>query len=420
MQLQALQTIPQNNDVVLLAPTGSGKTLGFLLPVLQLIDRQKQGVQVLILSPSRELALQIEQVFKSMSTGYKVNCCYGGHNARTEQNNLSHPPTVLIGTPGRIADHLRNQRIDTRSITTLVFDEYDKCLEFGFKEEIAQIVGFMTNVKNRILISATESRDDYAFSGITNPVTIAFESQSETANLQVKAVATVENNRIETLFRLICLIGNQQTLVFCNVRETVERISDMLWQKGLPNTIFHGGLDQDLRERTLITFRNGSHQVLVTTDLAARGLDIPDIQNIIHFNLPASESIFTHRNGRTARMHASGTAYFIINEDEYMPKFLKETPPYIELPERTVLPAKSEWDTLYISAGKKEKISKGDVAGLLMQKGKLQKDELGLIEILDHSAYVAVKRSKIAALVQLIKNEPIKKQKVKIAIMKPV
>jgi ATP-independent RNA helicase DbpA len=398
MQLQALQTIPQNNDVVLLAPTGSGKTLGFLLPVLQLIDRQKQGVQVLILSPSRELALQIEQVFKSMSTGYKVNCCYGGHNARTEQNNLSHPPTVLIGTPGRIADHLRNQRIDTRSITTLVFDEYDKCLEFGFKEEIAQIVGFMTNVKNRILISATESRDDYAFSGITNPVTIAFESQSETANLQVKAVATVENNRIETLFRLICLIGNQQTLVFCNVRETVERISDMLWQKGLPNTIFHGGLDQDLRERTLITFRNGSHQVLVTTDLAARGLDIPDIQNIIHFNLPASESIFTHRNGRTARMHAS----------------------YIELPERTVLPAKSEWDTLYISAGKKEKISKGDVAGLLMQKGKLQKDELGLIEILDHSAYVAVKRSKIAALVQLIKNEPIKKQKVKIAIMKPV
>jgi superfamily II DNA/RNA helicase len=416
MQQNMLKTIEEKSNVLLLSPTGTGKTLGFLLPLVDLLDEKETRVQAMILAPSRELALQIEQVFKSMGIGFKVNCCYGGHDMQIEKNNLSQPPAVLIGTPGRIVDHIRNGRIDTSAIKTLVLDEYDKCLEFGFTETISYIMKVLPNLTRRILTSATPAIEIHGFIGLTNPVTLNYLTNDAPENLNVKIVDTPVDNRLDTLFRLVCKIGNRSTLIFCNQRDTVDQISSLLWDKGVPNNVFHGGLDQTLRERTLIKFRNGSHSILVTTDLASRGLDIPEIEHIIHYNLPENEKVFTHRNGRTARMHASGTSYLLVNERETVPSFLKEKPAFENLPSKAIIPAETDWVTLYISAGKKEKISKMDIAGLLMQKGKLNKDEVGLIDVLDHVSYVAVKRTKVEQLLEIIGNAPIKKQKVKIEV----
>ncbi|MCX6180900.1 MAG: DEAD/DEAH box helicase [Bacteroidetes bacterium] len=418
MQLASIKAFKQEGDLVLLSPTGSGKTLGFLLPVLEKLNPDVTGVQALVLAPSRELALQIEKVFRSMGTGFKVNCCYGGHSMKTEKNNLEFPPALLIGTPGRIHAHLRENRVDTTSIRILILDEFDKALEMGFQDDMSAIIELLPKLKKRILISATNAQEIPSFTGITNPVTLNYLSDVAPKGLKVKAVQSEGTDKLETLFSLICKLGNKGTLVFCNHRDAVERISDLLGDYGLIHDIFHGGMEQEDRERALIKFRNGSHHLLITTDLAARGLDIPEIENIIHYQLPPQESAFIHRNGRTARMHAEGTSYLVLSKDEPQPEYIKEKLKMEELPAKNILPEKSKWATLYIAAGKKEKISKGDVVGLLIQKGKLLKDELGLIEVQDHATYAAVRRDKIQNLIHDLRNEKIKNKKVKIDISK--
>jgi superfamily II DNA/RNA helicase len=414
MQHAALNAADKS-DMILLAPTGSGKTLGFLLPILNLLDADIPLVQVLIMVPSRELAIQIEQVFRTIGSGFKVSCCYGGHATKIEKNNLIQPPAVLIGTPGRIAYHLRNGNFKTEAIHTLILDEFDKALEFGFQTDMAAIIGQLEHLKKRILTSATKMDQIPTFTGVSNPTVIDFLSnKTNIPDLQLKAVMSPAADKLDTLFALICKIGSKATLVFCNHRDAVDRISDLLWDRGIVHDVFHGGMEQDDRERALLKFRNGSHRLLITTDLASRGLDIPEIEYVIHYQLPHNEEAFTHRNGRTARMHAKGTSYLILTEDEklsYIPQ------PEIEgLPDKLKLPEPAPWVTLYIAAGKKDKINKVDIVGLLLQKGKLAKDELGLIEVLDHSSYAAVKRDKIEKLVQLIKAEKIKNKKIKIEI----
>jgi len=406
----------KKGDMILLSPTGSGKTLGFLLPLLNLLDVKIPTVQALILAPSRELALQIEQVFKMMGTGFKVNCCYGGHPVKIERNNLSQPPAVLIGTPGRIAHHLRRQSFGTDTIHTLILDEFDKSLEFGFQEDMEYIIKQLPAIKKRILTSATQMQEIPAFTGIHNPVEVNFlDNKTNAPDIVIKAVISPAADKLDTLFSLICKIGDKATLVFCNHREAVERISGLLWDMGLVHDVFHGGMEQEDRERALLKFRNGSHRLLVTTDLASRGLDIPEIEYIVHYQLPHNEEAFTHRNGRTARMYAKGTAYLILTEDEKLP-WLKKTPEIEQMPEKLVVPKPTPWATLYIAAGKKDKVNKIDIVGLLLQKGGLEKEDLGLIEVLDHSSYAAVKRNKINYTITLIKNEKIKNKKVKIEI----
>ncbi len=418
MQEDTLAAFNKTKDLVLLSPTGSGKTLGYLLPILHAINTKKSGVQALILAPSRELALQIEQVFRSMGTGYKVNCCYGGHLMKTEKNNFQQLPTVLIGTPGRIADHINRKNFDPSSIHLLVLDEFDKSLELGYKQEMTYIISQLKEISKRILTSATKMTEIPVFTGISSPIELNYLSDISSDSLTIKAVRSVGKDKLDALYRLICTIGNEASLVFCNHREAVDRISDLLWQKNLAHDVFHGGMEQDERERALIKFRNGSHRLLITTDLASRGLDIPEIRNIIHYQLPGDEKIWTHRNGRTARMKANGTAYLLLGQDEYMPPFIKNEPEYTELPDKVELPESPAWVTLYFSAGKKDKINKTDIVGFLLQKGKLQKDDLGLIEVLDFVSYAAVKWEKVNSVLDLTRNETIKKKKIKIAVSK--
>ncbi|MEN0052232.1 MAG: DEAD/DEAH box helicase [Mucilaginibacter sp.] len=413
---EAAISAAKKSDVILLSPTGSGKTLGFLLPLLSLLDPELQTVQALIMVPSRELALQIEQVFRAIGSGFKVNCCYGGHSVKIELNSLSQPPTVLIGTPGRIAHHLRRESFSTDTIHTLILDEFDKALEFGFQEDMTYIIRQMPAIKKRILTSATRMDEIPAFTGMVKPIELDYlTNAASTPDLKQKAVIAEAADKLDALFALICKIGDNATLVFCNHREAVERISDLLYDRGLPHDIFHGGMEQDDRERALLKFRNGSHRLLITTDLASRGLDIPEIEHVIHYQLPHTEEAYTHRNGRTARMHAKGTSYLILSPDE-KPAYLREMPEIEELPEHPQLPPLSPWATLYVAAGKKDKVNKVDIVGLLLKKAELAKEDVGLIEVLDHSSYAAVKRNRIERAVQLLKGEKIKNKKVKIDI----
>ena len=405
-----------NTDTVILSPTGSGKTIAFLIPVVSRLDDAKTGIQAMILVPSRELALQIEQVFKAMGTGFKVNCFYGGHPVKTERNNLIEAPAVLIGTPGRIAYHIRHENFNPDAIHTIVLDEFDKALEFGFEEDMAFIISRLKNVGRRILTSATKMTEIPSFTGLGKSAEVNFLSDSNSLpDLVIKSVVSDAADKLEALFSLICKIGNRSTLVFCNHREAVDRISALLWNMGLDHGVFHGGMEQEDREKALLKFRNGSYRFLITTDLASRGLDIPEIEFVVHYQLPHNEEAFLHRNGRTARMHSSGTAYVILTEDE-KPSFLKDKTVIEVLPEKDIVPENTSWATLYLGAGRKDKINKIDIVGLLMKKGKLEKDELGLIEVQDYASYAGVSRKKIANLVKLLKNEKIKNKKIKIEI----
>lgn len=416
MQKATLDAVPRPNDLVLVSPTGSGKTLGFLLPLLQLLTKGKSNVQVLIIVPSRELAIQIEQVFKKMATGFKINSCYGGHSVRVEENNLQHPPALLVGTPGRIAHHLRRKQLLTDDLHTLVLDEFDKSLEFGFKEEMAYILEQCSSLKKRILTSATALQDIPHFVGLQNAVVLDYTKEQSNPALLIKTVNVGGDDKLEALMLLLGKIGPKSTIVFCNHREAVSRISEQLYYYKVDHGFYHGGLEQIDREKTLIKLRNGTISLLITTDLAARGLDIPEIQAVIHYQLPPTEDVMIHRNGRTARMNAGGIAYFLLDKEDHLPKFLEVVPVEETLPTKLELPKPGKWKTLYIAAGKKDKINKMDIVGMLLQKGQLQKEELGKIEVLDNSAYVAVRADKVKRTLELVKNEKIKNRKIKIEI----
>jgi superfamily II DNA/RNA helicase len=417
MQQAAQKAILQNENVLLLSPTGSGKTLAFLLPLLPLLQTDVPTVQCLILTPSRELAMQIEQVWKKMATGYKVNVCYGGHDMGTEIRNLSSPPALLIGTPGRIADHLTRNTFDTATIQTLILDEFDKSVEMGFHDQLSYIIGSLTHLNKRVLVSATSGIKIPEFVGLNSPTRVDFvpENEEKTA-LTMKVVMSEDKDKVDTLFRLICTLESEPALIFCNHRDAAERTSSLLNEKGIQASFYHGGMDQDDRERALIQFRNGSVNYLITTDLAARGLDIPEMKHVIHYHLPLHEHEFVHRNGRTARMHASGTAYLILHQNEPIPDFVEPDLEVVHLPTSHSLPNPPDFVTIYISGGKKNKLNKVDIVGFFSQKGQLEKGDLGLIEVKDFISFAAVKRTKVTSFLEKIKDEKMKGKKYKIEV----
>jgi superfamily II DNA/RNA helicase len=422
MQIAAQEAILNDNNILLLSPTGSGKTLAFLLPILAILQPEFQSVQCLILVPSRELGLQIEQVWKKMGTDFKVNTCYGGHSIETETKNLSNPPAILIGTPGRIADHIDRKTFRVDKIQTLVLDEFDKSLQLGFHEQMSFIIGKLSKLNKRVLVSATSSIAIPKYTNVVNPTVLDYivieDNQKE--NLTTKLVISKEKDKIGSLFKLICSLKSQSAIVFCNHRDAAERISDSLCEKGIYATYYHGGMDQEERERALIQFRNGSVSYLITTDLAARGLDIPEMKHVVHYHLPAKEEEFTHRNGRTARMLSTGTAYIIFNESEKKLDYINYEMPVLNLENAINLPKPPEFQTVYISGGKKNKLNKIDIVGFFSQKGKLEKGDLGLIEVKDFISFAAIKFSKVSDLLKNIRDEKMKGKKFKIEVARKV
>lgn len=414
MQIEAHEAILSNPEVVLLSPTGTGKTVAFLLPIIEALDPECNEVQVLILVPSRELAIQIEQVVREMGSGYKTNAIYGGRAGSKDKIDLKTPPAILIGTPGRIADHMRRQTFFTNSIKTLVLDEFDKSLETGFESEMVEIVDALPYVEKKVLTSATQGVSIPIFVGLRNPTNLNYLTGEET-KLQLKTIVSPSQDKLNTVAKLLSHIGNANGIIFCNLKDSIQVLSDFLEDKDIPHVCFYGGLEQQDRERALIKFRNGTSPLLIATDLAARGIDVPELDFIIHFELPYKKEEFTHRNGRTARMNSNGTAYILKWKSESLPSFIKNA--VEEDIQAKNIEITSNWKTLFISGGRKDKISKGDIAGLFFKQGQLTKEELGVIELKQDCAFVAVPSAKSEELITLLNNSRLKKKKVRISLL---
>lgn len=416
MQLTVIEKVATATNLMLLAPTGSGKTLSFLIPLIARLNPESEGVQALIIAPSRELVLQIEQVFRMMKTSYKVSVCYGGHAVKVEENSLLAAPAVIIGTPGRLADHIYRRSFNAKPIKMVVLDEFDKSLQMGFQEQLVIVFNALSGKQHHILTSATRLAVWPEFLPFTKPETLSYLKDEAKSKLELKLVRTTSLDKVETLIRLVAGFNQQVCLVFCNHREAVERISALLTQHNIEHGTLHGAMEQMDREKNLIKFRGGAHNILIATDLASRGLDVPEIKHVVHYQLPPQEEAFIHRNGRTARMHASGQAYFVLANDETLPEYIDKSVAEVFVSDKFKRPMPPLYTSLYISAGRKDKVSKGDIVGLLTKKGGLTSDEIGLITTLDYSSYVSIKRTRVDEALANIRNEKLKNIKVKIEV----
>lgn len=420
MQEAALSASREVHDVILLSPTGTGKTLAFLLPLIEHLKSGVEGVQAIVIVPSRELALQIDSVLKAMALPWKGMSVYGGRAAMDEHRSMKGiKPSVIIGTPGRLNDHLEKGNIDARTITTLVIDEFDKCLELGFQGEMQQVIEQLPAVRRRYLTSATDMDEVPTFTGVRHPMKLNYlDVDMAEDRVSTYVVHSESKDKLHTLYKLLCSFTGGQSIVFCNHRESVDRVAAYLREQKIFFEAYHGGMEQEVRERALYKFRCGSSNVLVSTDLAARGLDIPEVQHIIHYHLPGSEEAYIHRTGRTARWDADGCSYLILHSEERVPEYLTTGVEDYLLPERAARPQPPLWTTLYIGKGKKDKINKVDIAGFLYKKGGLTRDDVGNIDVHDYYAYVAVSRAKVRQLLTLISGEKIKGMKTRIEVAK--
>ena len=413
MQQHAAEAIlGSDGDVVLLSPTGTGKTLAYLLPLMQQIDATKDELQALVITPGRELALQSDNVLKSMGCGLRSMACYGGRPTMDEHRVLKEVrPQIIFGTPGRLNDHLDKENIARYGIRWLVIDEFDKCLEMGFHAEMQKLIKSLPGLERRILLSATNAEQIPQFVNMAKKGTLIDflpEEKQTSERVTLYEVRSPQKDKLETLKQLLLGFGDESSIVFLNYRNAVERVSDYLKEQGFTISCFHGGLDQRQREDQLYRFSNGSANVLVATDLASRGLDIPDIQNIIHYHLPESEDGYIHRVGRTARWDASGRTFFLLNSEESIPEYVEGDVERYEPTANSQKPTAPKMSTIYIGKGKKDKISKGDIVGFLCKIGGLEPTDIGRIDVKDRYAYVAIRREKLQQVLQQTKGEKIK------------
>lgn len=415
MQEEAVKVIDSNESTVILSPTGTGKTLAFLLPLLERLNPAIQEVQAVIVVPSRELAIQIEQVIRSMGSGYKVNAIYGGRAIAKDKIDLKTTPSILIGTPGRLADHFGKERFTTKEVKTLIIDEFDISFEVGAGGDMQNIVKSLSNVDKKVLTSATQDMDIPRYIQMEKAVTLNYLSEKKESKLTLKTVISNSKNKHNTLVELLQNLGEEPGIVFCNQKNTLEDLSTFLTKKKIIHTCFHAGVDQKERERALIRLRNGSATILLASDLAARGIDIPEMKYIIHYEIPEGAEEFTHRNGRTARVNAKGTAYMIKWNKESLLEFVGKSA-VLNLSGNNVIKAPF-WETLFISGGRKDKISKGDIAGLFFKQGNINKDQLGVIELKSDCAFVAVPKSIASKLAQRLNNTRLKKKKVRVSVL---
>ena len=400
-----------NKDVVVLSPTGSGKTLAYLMPLVQLIDPKVDEPQLVVVTPGRELALQSTEVLKSMGTGLRTMACYGGRAAMDEHRVMNKVlPQVIFGTPGRLTDHLDKGNFSAEHVKYLVIDEFDKCLEMGFQDEMGRLIASLPYLERHFLLSATEAEEIPRFVHMGRVETIDYRMDEEQVpeRIRIYQVKSPQKDKLETLAQLLLSLGDESSIVFLNYRDSVERTNEFLRSRGFATSAFHGGLEQHEREDALYKFSNGSANIFVSTDLGARGLDIPDIDNIIHYHLPECEDSYIHRVGRTARWEATGKAFFLLGPSEDIPSYVDAEVEDYEIPSDLPAPAKPRMATIYIGKGKKDKISKGDIVGYLCKIGQLQSSEIGKIDVKDRYAYVAVSRTKLKQVLKLTAGQKIK------------
>ena len=426
MQEKMLETAVSGQNVLLLSPTGSGKTVAFLLPLMC------EPTRTLIIVPSRELAQQIGETAKRL--GLRSVLCYGGHDVRIENQRLeslqSAQSYLIIGTSGRLKDHIERRHIDPATFTHLVLDEYDKSLELGFEEEIRFITSRLTNRKQALLTSATHAvpiapwlnfkpYEQLDFTQGANTDKGHRETLPQEGKLAQYQVKSPIADKLETLKELLTSLPDRQpVIIFSGYRESAERIAHYLKEQNMECALYHGGLPQDLRDKALIRLRANTVQYISSTDLAARGLDIPEVAHIVHYHLPADVETMTHRNGRTARNGASGTAYFLIGPNEALPDFITTKVPVYNFKQQRSAKAQEansaadpQRTLVYIGRGKKEKISKGDILGFFTKNAGLAGSQIGRIDVMEHCSYCAIDSDVVNATLEKVKGLKIKGEK---------
>ncbi|MFI3261703.1 MAG: DEAD/DEAH box helicase [Rikenellaceae bacterium] len=416
VQNAMLSDYPKHEDIMLVSSTGSGKTLAYLLPMLEYTTFKDDTTSVIIVVPTRELALQIEEVLRQIKGDKRVVCCYGGHKADIERRSLATAPHIVVGTVGRLLDHIKKGVITTRHIETVILDEFDKSLEMGFIEEMGEVFDRLVGLKKRILISATNFTEIPAYVKFAKDYHLLdFVVEDDLKPQITSKIVEVEGARVRNkLFDLICEQKGAKTIVFCNYREVTEEIAEYLERNNIEASYFHGAIEQKDREWVMTKFKNHSCNVLVTTDLAARGIDVDGVECVIHYQMPQSQEAFIHRNGRTARMGGNGVSYILHQKEmklsAYVPTDLEHySPERFDTYEYT-----PEYMTIYIGRGKKDKLSRIDVVGFFCQKGGIEKSDIGMIDLKDYMCYVAVKRTVANDMLKKVSKEKIKGKKCKI------
>lgn len=412
MQIEMGDACEKGTDIVLLSPTGSGKTIAYLLPLVRRIRPENDSLQAVVVVPSRELAQQSAAILQNMKTDIRGICLHGGRPTMQEHRQLKElKPHIVFATPGRLNDHLDKENINLLAVHTVVIDEFDKSLEAGFENEMLRISRRLTAQTARWLLSATDSKEILEMVDAVRVRRLDYRNTTDFQNRSLTfVVPSPQKDKLETLAQLLTKLAGRPTMVFVAHRESAGRIGTFLKKSGFIAEIYHGGMEQDSRERALYRFRSGGSNILVSTDLAARGLDIPETETIIHYHLPTDEAAFVHRNGRATRWNSQGAAYLLLGPEELVPAYVGkfETQDVSDVTIRATRPA---WVTIYIGRGKKEKISKADVAGFLCKVGKLEREEIGKIEVGLHHAYAAIARQKLRSLLLAVKGEKIKGQK---------
>lgn len=402
IQEKSLPLTLNREDLIAQAKTGSGKTVAFSLVIMAKLNVKKFRIQSLVLAPTRELANQIADELKKLARfthNVKITTLCGGMSYPAQVHSLSHQAHIIVGTPGRILKHLEEDTFKCEDIETLVLDEADRMLDMGFMEDITKIINFLPKKRQTLLFSATypTNIDQLASSILINPKVVKIDTTHEKSVINEKFYKVEINDKTNVIQKCFSLLKPKSVIIFCNTKIECDELADDLRSQSVDVLVIHSDLEQRDRVETLILFDSGSYPVLIATDVAARGLDMKNIDLVLNYSLPHDDEVYTHRIGRTARAGKSGDAITLVGDnetrkfDEFNEDRDNELISFYDLTINDDFKLKSEFRTLYINGGKKVKLRKGDILGALTAGLGVDKNDVGQIDSLDFCSYVAIK-----------------------------
>lgn len=424
IQAQALPAILEHNDVLGQAKTGSGKTLAFALGLLSQIDTTRQTLQAMVITPTRELALQVSTVIQQLSANMpntKLATLYGGVKLAPQAKAIENGVHIIVGTPGRLEDLITKGMLDLSFIKILVLDEADRMLDMGFLEAIEKIVKRTANERQTLLFSATydEEIEKITDNFLTNPVRIQTDIKISKDSIQEYAV--VVRDRTLAVLDVLAHFQPRNVLIFCNTKQQVNDLYNDLLDEGFNTLAFHGDLEQNQREETLLQFKNQSYKILIATDVASRGIDIDDLGMVINYEMPYKHETYRHRIGRTGRADNAGLAVSLLSKkeaaftDKQGEKFSTQVQmlKLESLRTKKSYNARAEYQTILLLKGKKEKLRAGDFVGALSGAGGFDSSIIGNIQVLPTKTYIAIKVDVLRDVMHFFSTKQVKKKKIK-------
>jgi ATP-independent RNA helicase DbpA len=427
IQAQALPLALRGKDLIAQAKTGSGKTAAFSIPLLERLNQRDFGAQALVLCPTRELATQVATEIRRLARykqNIKVVTLCGGQSIGPQIGSLQHGAHIVVGTPGRIKDHLRKQTLSLARVNCLVLDEADRMLEMGFIDDMETIIAATPDGRQTLLFSATFPENIEAISARfqRNPERIVVESLHDAQQIEQRFYRCTRKQKDEVLLSVLGHYQPQQAVVFCNTKQSTREVAAFLQERDISAQALHGDLEQRDRDQLLVQFKQLSCSVLVATDVAARGLDIDDLPAVINYDMPRDSDTYVHRIGRTGRAGKSGLAVALFTENEQF-KFeriaaTQERELQVDAVEQLVESGRGmpypPYITLCLAGGRKNKIRPGDILGALTGDAGIDGQQVGKITVMDHVAYIAVERACAGEALQRLRDGKIKGRKFKL------